>query len=224
MKRYQLTFKRWLARRRTFAEPFEQLIRRRRQSTSTPFDKAELVCLDIETTSLDAKTTDMLSIGWVLIRNGMVDLSTAETYVVRTKNGVGESASVHGLTDTMVSKGQVRQVVLDKVIEALTGRCLVVHHAGLDKDLLDRLCVEHYGEKLLVPVVDTLAIERRRQTRRHHANEHQSLRLADLRTAYNLPWYSAHNCLTDAIATAELLIAMVVTHGDRSKTPLADLY
>ena len=224
MKRYALTFKRWLARRRIFEEPFDQLIRRRRQSANTPFDKAELVCLDIETTSLDAKTADMLSIGWVLIRNGMVDLSTAETYIVRTQNGVGESASVHGLTDSMVSKGQARTIVLDKVIEALTGRCLVVHHARLDKDLLDRLCNEHYGEKLLVPVVDTLAIEHRRRTRRHHVNEHQSLRLADLRKAYNLPWYSAHNCLTDAIATAELLIAMVVTHGDRSKTPLADLY
>ncbi len=224
MSRVQLTFKRWLARRRTFEEPFEQLIRRRRQSVNTPFDKAELVCLDIETSSLDPKTTDMLSIGWVLIRNGMVELSTAQTYIVHTRNGVGDSASVHGLTDTIVGKGQVQRLVLDKVIEALTGRCLVVHHAGLDKDLLDRLCVEQYGEKLLVPVVDTLAIEHRRQTRRHHIDEHQSLRLADLRTAYNLPWYSAHNCLTDAIATAELLVAMVVTHGDLSKTPLADLY
>ncbi len=224
MKRYQLTFRRWLARRRTFEEPFDQLIRRPRQAASTPYDKAELVCLDIETTSLDAKTTDMLSIGWVLIRNGMVDLSTAKSYIVRTQNGVGDSATVHGLTDTIVSKGQVQSLVLGKVIEVLTGRCLVVHHAGLDKDLLDRLCVEQYGEKLLVPVVDTLAIEHRRQTRRHHVNAQRSLRLADLRTAYNLPWYSAHNCLIDAIATAELLIAMVVTHGDRSKTPLADLY
>ena len=224
MKRYQLTFKRWLARRRTFEEPFNQLIRRPRQPASTPFDKAELVCLDIETTSLDAKTTDMLSIGWVLIRNGMVDLSTAESYIVHTQNGVGDSASVHGLTDTIVGEGHLRKMVLDKTIEVLTGRCLTVHHAGLDKELLDRLCIEHYGEKLLVPVVDTLAIEHRRQSRKHHVDENQSLRLADLRTAYNLPWYSAHNCLTDAIATAELLIAMVVTHGDRSKTPLADLF
>ncbi len=224
MNQYQLTYKRWLARRRTFDDPFDQLIRHPRQSASTPFNKSELVCLDIETTSLDAKTAEMLSIGWVLIRNGMVDLSTAESYIVRPQNEVGESASVHGLTDTIVGKGQVQIIVLDKVIEVLTGRSLVVHHAGLDKGLLDRLCVEHYGEKLLVPVVDTLAIEHRRQSRKHHVDENQSLRLADLRTAYNLPWYSAHDCQIDAIATAELLIAMVATHGDRARTPLADLY
>jgi len=224
MKRYQLTFKRWLARRRSFDDPFDQLIRHPRQPASTPFDRAELVCLDIETTSLDPKTADVLSVGWVLIRGGMVDLSTAKNYIVRPQSEVGESASVHGLTDTIVGKGQVQIMVLDKVIEVLTGRSLVVHHAGLDKGLLDRLCIEYYGEKLLVPVVDTLAIEHRRQSRKHHVDENQSLRLADLRTTYNLPWYSAHNCQIDAIATAELLIAMVATHGDRSKTPIADLF
>ena len=224
MNRFQLTYRRWLARRRTFDDPFDQLIRHPHQPASTPFNKSELVCLDIETTSLDPKTADMLSVGWVLIRDGMVDLSTAETYIVRPQSEVGESASVHGLTDTIVGKGQVQIIVLDQVIEVLTGRSLVVHHAGLDKGLLDRLCIEYYGEKLLVPVVDTLAIEHRRQSRKHHVDENQSLRLADLRTAYNLPWYSAHDCQIDAISTAELLIAMVATHGDSAKTPLADLY
>ena len=40
----------------------------------------------------------------------------------------------------------------------------------------------------------------------------------------NLPWYRGHNCLTDAVATAELLIAMVATREQHEKTTLADLY
>ena len=38
------------------------------------------------------------------------------------------------------------------LFEMLTGRTLVVHHAGLDKTLLDRLCISQFGCPLPVPV------------------------------------------------------------------------
>ena len=193
-------------------------------SSAMPFANAEIVSLDIETTGLDAATADMLSVGWVLIRNGSVDLSSAESYIVKPSGDVGASASVHGLTDTIVESGHPWPTVFDKIVETLTGRALLVHHAGLDKSLLDRLCRMRYRSPLLVPVIDTLALERRRQQRRHHVDEKPSLRLADLRESYNLPWYNAHDCLVDAIATAELLIAMVAHNDGPQETRLRDLY
>jgi DNA polymerase III epsilon subunit-like protein len=45
-----------------------------------------------------------------------------------------------------------------------------------------------------------------------------------MRTHYNLPWYRGHDCLMDAVATAELLIAMVASQESRDRTTLADLY
>jgi len=81
------------------------------------------------------------------------------------------------------------------------------------------MCRQRFGSALLVPVVDTLTLEERRQRRHHHLENNSSLRLSDLRDAYNLPRYSAHDCLVDAIATAELLLAIAsrqrrVTLGD----------
>ena len=58
----------------------------------------------------------------VLIRGGRVDLSTCESYLVRPAGEVGDSASVHGLTDTQVESGQDRNVVLRRIVEMLTGR------------------------------------------------------------------------------------------------------
>ncbi len=116
---------------------------------------------------------------------------------------------MHGLTDTMVGAGLDWGIVLDKIVTALAGRVLVVHHAGLDKALLDRMCRQRYGAPLLVPVVDTLALEHRRQSQRHHIEEGGSLKLSGLRSTYGLPRYAAHDCLVDAIATAELLLAMI---------------
>ena len=69
-------------------------------------------------------------------------------------------------------------------------------------------------------VVDTLALEHRRQRRHHHVEANASLRLADLRATYGLPRYAAHDCLVDAVATAELLMAIV---AHRQISSLGDL-
>jgi DNA polymerase-3 subunit epsilon len=219
MKLARLRARRWLIARKGPAAPLSDLIHTKLPGSSTSFANAEFVSLDIETTGLDASRADMLSVGWVVIRSGRIDLGTAETYIVRPSGDVGDSASVHGLTDTMVGTGMDWGIVLDKIITVLAGRVLVVHHSGLDKALLDRMCLRRYGSRLPVPVVDTLHMEHRRMRRIHHIENKKSLRLSDLRGLYNLPTYNAHDCLVDAIATAELLIAIVahrrsITLGD----------
>ncbi|HSM31182.1 MAG TPA: exonuclease domain-containing protein [Woeseiaceae bacterium] len=217
-----LALKRWKAGYRSEDERYKALIEASPPSAATRFERAELVCLDIETTGLDPATVDMLSIGWVLIRNGRVDLSTAESHVVKPSGDVGDSPAIHGLTDSVVDQGISPEEAMQRVLEVLKGRVLVVHHAGLDKKLLDRLCKDQFGDKLLVPVVDTMALENRHMSRQHHLEDTRSLRLPDLRKHYNLPWYRGHDCLGDAIATAELLIAMVASRD--GPTTLADLY
>jgi len=214
MKLARLKARRWFVARKRPELPFADLIRAHLPRASTSLAAAEFVSLDIETTGLDASQADMLSVGWVIIRDGRIDLRTAETYIVKPSGDVGHSASVHGLTDTMVGRGLDWGVVLDKIIEVLTGRILLVHHSGLDKALLDRMCLRHHGFRLLVPVVDTLQLEHRRMQRNHHIENRQSLRLSDLRESYNLPRYNAHDCLVDAIATAELLIAIAAHRPD----------
>lgn len=217
-----LALKRWKAGYRSADERYKALLEASPPSPGSAFEKAELVCLDIETNGLDPATVDMLSIGWVLIRNGRVDLSTAESHVVKPSGDVGDSPSIHGLTDSVVDQGMSPEEAMERVLEVLAGKVLVVHHAGLDKKLLDRLCKDQFGDKLLVPVIDTLALENRRKSRQHHLEDTRSLRLPDLRQHYNLPWYRGHDCLVDAISTAELLIAMVANH--EGAVTLADLY
>lgn len=216
MRHSWLVAKRWYYAHRNTREPLRSLLAGDPPDPSTRIDDVEFVALDIETTGLDAATADMLSVGWVAVRGTRIDLRTAETYIVQPSGDVGSSASVHGLTDTMVGLGQNWGVVLDKIVEALAGRALVVHHAGLDKVLLDRMCRRRYGARLLVPVVDTLAIELRRQRHRHHESSDRSLRLPALRGEYGLPRYASHDCLVDALGAAELLIAIIRNKKARS--------
>ena len=126
-----LVAKRWYYAHKKTGEPLRSLFCSDPPSPSAGVADVEFVALDIETTGLDPATADMLSVGWVFIRNRRVDLRTAESYIVRPSGGVGKSASVHGLTDTVVGLGQDWGVILDKIVEALVGRALLVHHAGL---------------------------------------------------------------------------------------------
>lgn len=217
-----LQARRWyLAHRgKKIKEPLKSVMASTMPPRSFPLRATEFVSLDIETTGLNVLTADMLSVGWVLVRDGRISLRSAESYLVRPRGLVGDSASVHGLTDTVVGAGLDWGIVLDKVVSVLAGRVLLVHHAGLDKALLDRMCLRRYGGRLHVPVVDTLTIELRKRQRKHHVEENESLRLPDLRKARGLPRYAAHDCLVDAIATAELLIA-IAAHGHN--TTLGDL-
>ena len=214
MKYLWLHARRWFLSRKHLREPLPTLFRSELPHRSSSFEDTEFVALDIETTGLNPSTAQVLSVGWVVLRNGRVALETAESHLVRPSRGVGSSASVHGLTDTVVIEGEHWGDVLDQVVWNLQGRVLLVHHAGLDKLLLDRLCMLRYGARLYVPVVDTLMLELRNQQRRHHIESRKSLRLSELREHFGLPRYSAHDSLVDAIATAELLIAMVA-HGNK---------
>lgn len=223
MTHWLLDFRRRRWRRRATDGPLATLLAAELPAKQTAFEDLELVCLDIETTGLDAETADVLSVGWVVIRRNRIDLSTAEHYFVRLRGAVGDSATVHGITDSQVAEGIDIADVMERIVEALPGRCLVVHHAPLDNALLDRESRRCFGAPLSVPVIDTLALERRRRQRAHHLENDDSLRLPDLRQSYGLPWYTGHDALADAIAAAELLLAMVARHGGARRTRLADL-
>ena len=49
-----------------------------------------------------------------------------------------------------------------------------------------------------------------------------SLRLHSCRQRYGLPHYPAHDALTDAVATAELLLAWAAHAGGRQEVRLGD--
>ncbi|MEO0615859.1 MAG: exonuclease domain-containing protein [Pseudomonadota bacterium] len=218
--------KRWRLQRRrhkvadSAPTPLAELARAPLPDAHATARQVTFVCLDIETSGLDAQTAELLSVGWVEIRDGRVAANSARCLLAQPDGEVGDSATVHGLTDTAVSRGQPLDTVIDAVVAALTGCVLVVHHAGLDKAVLDRLCRARYGHALPVPVLDTLALAHKRRQRRHHVAGIGSLRLPDLRTDYGLPRYQSHDCLVDALATAELLLAMLAHEGRGGDTPV----
>jgi len=174
----------------------------------TPLEELGLLAVDIETTGLDPRTDRVLSVGFVAVDGCEVVLGTARRFVVSDVQGVGQSATLHGLTDDVLAAGRPIGEVLGALLAALSGRALLAHHARIETEFLGAACRRLWGAGLPCPVVDTLELEQRALTTGWGGEVAPgALRLARARERYGLPVYRAHEALTDAVACAELYLA-----------------
>lgn len=177
---------------------------------STALDNARLLAVDIETTGLDPRSDRVLSIGWLPVDDNRVVLGGAGRVEVRDDDaaGVGQSATVHGLTDDRLASGVPLEEAVGLFVTALTGRVLLAHFARIETDFLGAACQRLWGAELPCVVVDTFELERRDLTGGRGGEVHAgALRLWAARERRGLPSYRAHEALTDALACAELYLA-----------------
>ncbi|MGA4508867.1 exonuclease domain-containing protein [Propionibacteriaceae bacterium G1746] len=180
----------------------------------TPVDELGLLAIDLETTGFDPATDLILSVGFVPVDGRRITLGGARRILVAqpdTGAGVGESATIHGLTDDQVAtEGLPLAEVLDLTLAAMQGRALLAHYSNLETGFLGAACRLVHGVEPPWVDVDTLDIAYRLLTVGHYDEPpRQSLRLWAARARFGLPTYKAHDALTDALACAELYLALV---------------
>lgn len=171
--------------------------------------ETEIIAIDLETTGLDPKNDVILSIGMVVVDGWSVKLGTSWHRIVRVDKAIpGESAVIHQITDDQSAAGAPIEELLPEVLKRMAGRPMLVHYSPIEQNFLDRACRKLYGAPFVTPIIDTLEVAQRVFERRNHLIQPGDLRLFNLRPRYNLPQYKAHNALSDALATAELFLAM----------------
>lgn len=194
----------------------------------TPVSEVDFLAVDLETTGLKPVEDHVLAAAWVPVRGGAVVLAGAHETAVRPPRGtvVGESATVHGLTDDLLAAAPELDDVLPGLLGALRGRVLLAHHAPLELGFLEAASRRLYGVGLPLVAVDTLALQHRLVAGAAQGEVAPGvLRLDAARRHFGLPRYPAHHALTDAIATAELFLAQVaeLAHRSGGEPTLADL-
>ncbi|HIW90370.1 MAG TPA: 3'-5' exonuclease [Candidatus Corynebacterium avicola] len=192
---------------------------------STPLSELPILAVDVETSGLDASKDALLSIGWVPLNGRRIDLAGATEIVLTQRpedaaassasgeSAVGESATVHGITDDEVAGGAAPGRALEKLLQAMAGRVMLVHFAPMERDFLGAACQREFSGPLNVPVIDTLELERRRMEVQGKIPRGEDLRLPRVRERYGLPTYRSHRAVTDALACAELYLALTAPDG-----------
>ncbi|WP_409523949.1 3'-5' exonuclease [Nitrincola sp. MINF-07-Sa-05] len=200
-------------------------------SADTPLAEVPFVALDFETTGLDSAKHGIISIGLVPFSLQRIRCSEAQHWLINPRKHLEEeSIIVHGITHSDISNAPDLDSILADLLDALAGRIVVVHYRQIERPFLDTALKARLGEGIEFPVVDTLELEARLHRNRQAIfidkllrRPHTSIRLADSRTRYHLPYYQQHHALTDALATAELLQAQVA-HRFSPDTPIGELW
>lgn len=173
---------------------------------STPVSDCEFLALDFETTSVDAKQGEIVSMGWVPVKGNEIGLVQAEYHLISGVD-VGDSATIHMITNEALEQGIQLEKAFDKLLSALEGRVLLAHFAALEVGFINAAAQKLKGNKVKLAVVDTFAIERRHMERMGTYPRGEDLRLPRVRARYGLPAYGNHNALSDALACGELFLA-----------------
>ncbi len=177
---------------------------------ATPAGELPVLAVDFETTGLDPTRDKLLSIGFVAVNGTEIDLGTAASFVINAGAEVGQSATVHGLTDDQLAAGCPLEEAVAATVAALKGRIMLAHFADIEENFLDAACRSLFGAGLPLASIDTMMLQ---QKIRDDNNERGSIRLWGARERWGLPVYRAHEALTDALACAELYLAQLTELG-----------
>lgn len=220
---WKLRLRRLLYARRVAGSPLQKCWQRPLPPTGRDWRQVSFLVVDAEMSSLDVNEGELLSVGWVVVENGAIALDSARHYLIKAENSVGQSATIHNLRDCELTDANTQAEVQAHFLEAAAGKVLVFHNAALDMAYLNKVSRAVRNAPILMPTVDTLLQEKALLERRDIPIMSGDLRLQACRERYNLPSFNGHNALLDALATAELLVAMAAHRSGGKPFELAQL-
>lgn len=164
--------------------------------------------VDLELTGLDPAADEIIAFAVVTVARGRVRLGDAVFRLVRPRHMPGpETIRIHGLREADLAQAPPLDVLLDVLLEAITGRGLVAHGAQVEGRFLSA-ALHARGLRLQNPIVDTaaLATELWRLDRSLPGKAPRAL--SDLARALNLPVHRPHHADGDALTTAQCFLAL----------------
>jgi DNA polymerase III epsilon subunit family exonuclease len=187
-------------------------------SGETLIEDAELVVFDLETTGLSATRDRMCEIGAVRVRA----LEIAETFETLVNPGVALPPTITrltGLRDAELRCAPRPELAVRRFLAFTVDAPLVAHNARFDVGFLDRAVERLTGRRVAAPVVDTVWLARRLLQRRS-----ERFSLSQLAHFFGTSCEPCHRALPDALATAEILVALLGLAQERGARTLAEVF
>jgi len=183
----------------------------------TLIEDAEIVVFDLETTGLSARRDRICEIGAVRVRA----LEVADTFETLVQPGVALSPTITrltGLQDAELRCAPRPELAIRRFL-AFTGDApLGAHNARFDVGFVDCAIERLTGRRIAAPVIDTVWLARRLL---HRRSERFSLR--QLSHFFGTSCEPCHRALPDAVATAEILVALLGLAQERGARTLAEV-
>lgn len=190
---------------------------------SPPWDEIEYWALDLETSGLKSRSDQILSVGMVPVRAGTIRWGEHFYSLVRPEvwnDLAGEAIGVHQILPEELRDAPGVDEILGEIAARLeAGTALLVHHAPHDVRFLRKAFRRAARRWPRVPIVDTRVLVSRLEQKQQRLDPYATplpRALSDLRDVFDLPPFDPHHALGDALATAELFLALRARLGART--------
>lgn len=168
-----------------------------------PLTEQRWVVLDLETTGLDPRQDEVLSMGAVAIQGRDIVLSDRfEATLYVTDHQASASVVVHGITPEAVRRGEEAAEAWLRFLTWSNGAGLLAFHAAFDRAFMMRALQAHLGVTPELTWIDVADLAPCVLSERGHAR----LSLDDWLAATGCTVHQRHDALSDALATAELSV------------------
>ena len=183
-----------------------RLSRSRKSNLDLSWRDANYCVIDLETTGLDFKKDEIVSIGAAQIHQSRIMTEANYYREVRPKHMPSPSSiRIHGIRAVDLESAFPIEAVLPEFAEKLRGRVVVAHAAWVEnaflKEHLERMNLD-FSKSL----IDTAGLARTCDVVEIDLDHEPSLEF--LARTLNLPVYSPHHALGDALTTAVIFLAL----------------
>ena len=174
----------------------------------------EWVSLDCETTGLNVRSDEIISIGAVRIVGNRIMTSERFEVLVRPERGVSaQSVRIHRLRERDVAQGLPILEAMKRLMHFIGSRPLVGYYLEFDVAMLNRAIFPLLGQGLPQPKIEVSALYydykfRQLPPYQQQANVVIDLRFNTLMRDLDLPLRDAHDALNDAVMAALAFIKL----------------
>lgn len=189
---------------------------------NTPIEALEFIVLDLETTGLNVKKDNILSVGAIRVADSAIYIAEHLDFRMAQSYTPDESSiAVHGLLP-VEKEGDLLEIEgIKRILEFLGNRIVVGHHIGFDRAMLNRILKVRVGETLQNKFLDTATLASR--LRLSNSYSQRQLGLDQLCKEYQIPLNDRHTAAGDAFLTAVLFLKLLQRLESRGVKTLKQL-
>ena len=171
--------------------------------------KNEYICLDCETSGLNPKKDEILSIGAVHIKDNKILMSkTFNIFLKPSKNIDSESIKIHHIRPIDLENGIEPQKAIFQLLEFIGSRTIVGYYIEFDIAIISRYTQEFIGIKLPNKTIEVSSMyyKTRRKSSYYGLVD---LKFDTILKNLNIPNFGKHDALNDAIMTSIIFLKLI---------------
>ena len=173
-----------------------------------PYDGDEFVCFDCETTGLNPKVDEIISIGAIIIKgNQILHSKKFERFAKTTKPLSSESIKIHHIRECDIQNAQDIDIVIEEFLDFIGNRPLVGYFLEFDCTMIDKYIKPRLGITLPNKKIEVSSLYYDSMIKKYPQGN-IDLRFDVIMNKLSLPRLGKHDAINDVIMTSMIFLKL----------------